>query len=50
MVNWISGMVSTTWLPGNGEHFHIHPLALEAFSATQRPKVGYDDHFLIIVK
>ncbi len=52
MVNWINvdGLNDVELLRKLGEHFHIHPLALEdVLNTTQRPKVeNYDDHFFIV--
>lgn len=51
-VNWINidGLGDVELLRKLGEHFHIHPLALEdVLNTAQRPKVEYfEDHFFII--
>lgn len=51
-VNWINidGLGDIELLRKLGEHFHIHPLALEdILNTTQRPKVEhFDDHYFII--
>jgi magnesium transporter len=52
MVNWINvdGLNDVELLRKLGEHFSIHPLALEdVLNTTQRPKVeNYTDHFFIV--
>jgi magnesium transporter len=52
MTNWINvdGLHDVTLLHKLGEHFHIHPLALEdVLNTSQRPKVeNYTDHFFIV--
>lgn len=51
-VNWINidGLGDVELLRKLGQHFHIHPLALEdVLNTSQRPKVEYfQDHFFII--
>lgn len=51
-VNWINidGLGDIELLKKLGEHFHIHPLALEdVLNTTQRPKVErFPDHFFIV--
>ena len=52
MTNWINvdGLHDVALLRQFGEHFNIHPLALEdVLNTTQRPKVeNYTDHFFIV--
>ena len=51
-VNWINidGLGDIGLLKQIGEHFHIHPLALEdVLNTTQRPKVErFPEHFFIV--
>ena len=51
-VNWINidGLGDVELLKKIGEHFHIHPLALEdVLNTTQRPKVElFAEHFFIV--
>lgn len=51
-VNWINmdGLADVTMLRTLGEHFGLHPLALEdVLNTTQRPKVEHYDGFFFIV-
>ncbi len=51
-VNWINvdGLSDVGLLKHLGEHFRLHPLALEdVLNTTQRPKVEhYEDHYFIV--